>query len=70
MTVRVPVIAILALAGGLVSAVSSAWSAPDPVSDAPMMFYVVKGPPDACGRGCDRWIAIEGKIDSAAAPRF
>jgi hypothetical protein len=36
----------------------------------PMVFYVVKGAPDACGRGCDSWIAAEGQIDAAAAPRF
>jgi hypothetical protein len=35
-----------------------------------MQFYVVKGASDACGPGCDRWIAIEGKIDSSAAARF
>ena len=35
-----------------------------------MQFYVVKGAPDACGRGCDSWIAVEGKIDSSAAGRF
>lgn len=35
-----------------------------------MVFYVVKGAPDACGPGCDRWIAVEGQIDAAAAPRF
>ena len=35
-----------------------------------MQFYVVKGAPDACGRGCDSWVAIEGKIDSTAATRF
>ena len=35
-----------------------------------MQFYVVKGAADACGRGCDSWIAIEGKIDSDAAVRF
>ena len=66
MTLRVFLVVILVV----VSATSAAWSAPDPVPDPPMMFYVVKGPPDSCGHGCDRWIAIEGKIDSAAAPRF
>ena len=35
-----------------------------------MVFYVVKGAPDACGRGCDSWIAAEGQIDSGAALRF
>jgi hypothetical protein len=36
----------------------------------PMTFYVVKGAPDACGRGCDSWIAVEGQVDSTAALRF
>ena len=35
-----------------------------------MQFYVVKGASDACGRGCDRWIQLEGHIDSGAAARF
>ena len=35
-----------------------------------MQFYVVKGAPDACGRGCDRWIQLEGQIDGGAAARF
>ena len=37
---------------------------------APMTFYVVKGAPDSCGRGCDSWIAVEGRIDTGAAGRF
>lgn len=36
----------------------------------PMVFYVAKGAPDACGRGCDSWIAVEGQVDSGAAFRF
>jgi hypothetical protein len=35
-----------------------------------MVFYVVKGAPDACGRGCDRWIVVEGQVDGGAALRF
>lgn len=35
-----------------------------------MQFYVVKGAPDACGRGCSSWIAVEGTIDPNAAARF
>jgi hypothetical protein len=35
-----------------------------------VMFYVAKGAPDSCGRGCDRWIAVEGQINSDAAGRF
>jgi hypothetical protein len=42
-------------------------------ADAPapsVMFYVAHGAPDSCGRGCDRWIAVEGQIDRDAAGRF
>jgi hypothetical protein len=35
-----------------------------------MTFYVVKGAPDACGRGCDSWIEAEGQIESATGARF
>jgi hypothetical protein len=36
----------------------------------PMLFYVAKGGPDACGAGCSEWIAAEGYIDPHAARRF
>jgi hypothetical protein len=40
-------------------------------SPAPsVMFYVAKGAPDSCGRGCDRWIVVEGQINADAAGRF
>ena len=29
---------------------------------APMEFFVARGGPNACGPGCDRWIAAEGRI--------
>ena len=41
-----------------------------PLQTHPVVFYVAKGAPDACGRDCDTWIAIEGQIDSGAAARF
>ncbi|KJC37390.1 hypothetical protein UB31_34730 [Bradyrhizobium sp. LTSP849] len=34
-----------------------------------LTIYLAKGAPDACGPGCDRWIAIEGEVDQDAAPR-
>ena len=34
-----------------------------------LAIYAAKGPPDSCGPGCDRWIAIEGKIEPGAAAR-
>jgi hypothetical protein len=41
-------------------------TAPQP----PVMFYIAHGAPDSCGRGCDRWIAVEGQINGDAAVRF
>lgn len=35
-----------------------------------LTIYLAKGEPDSCGPGCDRWIAVEGRIDGAAAGRF
>lgn len=35
-----------------------------------LTIYLAKGAPDACGPGCDRWIAIEGQIDQDAAFRI
>ena len=34
-----------------------------------LTIYLAKGAPDACGPGCDRWIAIEGQVDAGAAAR-
>src|SRR5262249_29773027 len=36
----------------------------------PIVFYVAKGTPGACGPGCSEWIAAEGDIDPAAEPRL
>src|SRR5262249_51328077 len=36
----------------------------------PMVFFVAKGGPNACGPGCSEWIAAEGMIDPDAAERF
>jgi hypothetical protein len=36
----------------------------------PMVFYVAKGEPGACGPGCQEWIAAEGFIDPNAGPRL
>jgi hypothetical protein len=34
-----------------------------------LTIYLAKGAADSCGKGCDRWIAIEGKVDTDAAAR-
>ena len=33
------------------------------------IIYNARGPADSCGPGCDRWIAVEGQVDSDAASR-
>ncbi|MBR0872989.1 hypothetical protein JQ633_21715 [Bradyrhizobium tropiciagri] len=35
-----------------------------------LTIYLAKGPANACGAGCDRWIAIEGEIDRDSAGRI
>ena len=34
-----------------------------------LIIYNAKGPANSCGPGCDRWIAVEGKVDEGAAAR-
>jgi hypothetical protein len=41
---------------------------PEDVPD--IVFYVAKGDANACGRGCDEWIAADGKIDIGAPQRL
>src|SRR5689334_16831375 len=36
----------------------------------PIEFFIAKGVPNACGPGCDRWIAADGHFDSEAAARL
>jgi len=36
----------------------------------PMIFYVAKGQPGACGPNCSEWIAAEGMIDPDAGKRL
>ena len=36
----------------------------------PMIFFVARGAPDACGPGCDTWIAAEGTFDPQVHERL
>jgi len=36
----------------------------------PLIFYIAKGPADACGEGCDTWIAADGQFDPGAPERL
>jgi hypothetical protein len=63
------------LACGLASATVPAAAAPQAsdtslVQRQPMIFFVAKGEPNACGPGCSEWIAAEGAIDSDAPKRL
>jgi hypothetical protein len=40
------------------------------VQSEPLIFVVATGEPDACGRGCAKWIAAEGRFDEGAAQRL
>ena len=37
--------------------------------ESKLVIYLAKGPANSCGPGCDRWIAVEGKVDEDAAER-
>ena len=48
----------------------AAVSLPEAPPYAPKLtIYLAKGEANSCGQGCDRWIAIEGKVDFDAAAR-
>ena len=71
MKFRVFLAAVLVLLGAPASAAPDlARRAAAAMPPAPMVFYAVRGAPDACGRGCDSWIAVEGQVDGTAALRF
>jgi len=40
------------------------------IANDPMIFYLAKGEPDACGQGCNEWIAAEGAFDFGAPQRL
>lgn len=39
-------------------------------SSPSLIIYPARGPANSCGPGCNRWIAIEGIVDRAAASRI
>ncbi len=43
---------------------------PNAALTTPIEFYLAHGDANACGPGCNEWIAAEGKIDAGAADRF
>jgi hypothetical protein len=54
----------------LLTALATAAPIPEVAAHLPQLIICsAKGAPNSCGPGCDRWIAIEGTIDAAAAAR-
>src|SRR5579864_1079947 len=70
---RLPIaLAVLIASIGEIAA-GMAQTSPEPGKAPPMadiVFYLARGAADACGRGCNEWIAAEGKIDASAAQRL
>ena len=63
-------------AAAIAAAAAPATAAPQPKEPQPnevwlpMVFYVAKGEPNACGAGCREWIVAEGTIDRDAPVRL
>jgi hypothetical protein len=59
---------------GFASLVATSAAAPGKAQSVPahppMVFYVAKGGPDACGKNCSEWIASEGPIGIGTAARL
>jgi hypothetical protein len=82
MLVPRPLAIVLAVLGATVGEIAGvaaqtpqepAKASPAPVKSAPIpeiAFYLARGDAEACGRGCNEWIAAEGKIDADAASRL
>ncbi len=68
------VLTLLVSAAGCVAGVTARAEAAPPATAAtamaPIEFYLARGDADACGPGCNQWIAAEGKIDAGAAQRL
>src|SRR5438067_9123061 len=70
----------LAVLAGTIAALSApssapAKSAPSNPKDAtpsspPMVFFLAKGEPNACGPGCSEWVAADGRFDLDAPDRL
>jgi hypothetical protein len=70
MPFRIVAVAALLLLSAPALAAPAKRPSPADAPAPPVMFYVAHGAPDSCGRGCDRWIAVEGQISADAAGRF
>jgi hypothetical protein len=72
---RLPLLRVVLLSACISSALAAGTDAasaePQPANPwPPIVFYVAKGEPNACGPGCREWIAAEGAIDENAHRRL
>ncbi|HEX5778503.1 MAG TPA: hypothetical protein VFY21_06645 [Xanthobacteraceae bacterium] len=51
------------------SAGQLAQSAEQRIDADPLLIFIAEGPPNSCGPGCSRWIAVEGNFNRGAAQR-
>jgi hypothetical protein len=59
------------ISGALAAGARAAPAEPQPANPwPPIVFFVAKGEPNACGAGCREWIAAEGTIDENAHRRL
>ena len=59
------------ISSALAAGARAAPAEPQPANPwPPIVFYVAKGEPNACGSGCSEWIAAEGTIDENAHRRL
>ncbi len=68
-----PALAVEGGKGGAAGGTRSPPARPSPVAkiqDDPLLFYLAKAEPGACGEGCSEWIAVEGSFDKGAADRL
>jgi hypothetical protein len=74
----ITIVAGLLASGSLFAPHGLARAATDPLKaiedfnkkNPPIVFFIAKGGPDACGPGCDSWIAGDGRFDDDAAARL
>jgi hypothetical protein len=70
---HVLLLCVTALAAAPALAAPARQQAPDiyaSIRRQPMIFFVARGEPGACGPGCSEWIAAEGMIDPDASKRL
>ena len=67
----------VAVASGIVALSPAVAQSPSPPADRskpapshPMVFYLAKGAPDACGVGCSEWIVADGDFERNGIEAF